>query len=211
MSAQHQRHKLIDRLLLLRLLSEFEPANRTALHKVLFFTELSSIQNNFCSPSFKYYRHKHGPYSTHLDNALDDLDEAGWIRRPTLQMTERGTEVTDMFWDDIAATPDNREVTSIMYRMGNKYGSMNSDQVKEEAYEVSLNPVDDSISEAKKVRELPKSTDILDPLRQVVHPREFEISSDTLEQLHYLLNVTEKDIERMNQRASGGAHEFFEL
>jgi uncharacterized protein YwgA len=193
------KEKIIDKLLLLHILSKYN-IGRTKLQKTVFFAEDSMNEKGIKSFNYHFFRYHYGEFSLELQVDYNQLEKNGLIaENRKLEITEEGKEVLQAASGLLAK---NKQIIDTIDSIA-QWASENSlERVKTVAY-------DRIERKGRTVRNLPQGFPILNKLDEQQAKLKFNLDDSWVETVDTLLNP--KEASSLKEAFTQKANKSFEV
>jgi len=148
-----------------------------AIQKLLFLTELEGRKENIKAAYYRFFRYKHGPFSTELSWNIAEFEKGALIDSENGELLDRGKYLLDYVLPEIKNSDLGADVIGIIAKTSEKWKNFRGWSIVKEVYKLKV-PVDDYSGKIVKIKDIPEKVDIIIPERS--HEREFNPFPDDL-------------------------------
>lgn len=160
---------------------------RTNLTKIVFKSELE-----IAAPTYRFYRHTYGPFSTTLHRDVESLNEVGFMQGEGL--TDRGGEVAKYLYKNLVKGRQWGQALMTLEASLMFLGPMTAAAASRWSHELVITPV--GASAPQRLHDIKLGTDLVAP-RRLAGWDPLPMPSDVTESLEYAMSLTAEDLERM--------------
>lgn len=153
------------------------PVTNVAIQKLLFLTELEGRKENVKAAYYRFYRFKHGPFSTELSWNIAEFETGGFIDSESGELLDRGKYLLDYVSPELNKSDLAGTVAGVIDRVSERWKTYRGWSIVKEVYKLQV-PVDGLGGQVVMVEDIPQKIDILVPDRS--HERDFEPFSKNL-------------------------------
>ncbi len=194
-----EKQKIIQRLLLLRILAQDENIwGNLKLQKQVFLNELALIKSNFGGLYYKYFRYQLGPFSADLAADFQWVANTGLAHKTTYKVTDRGQYLVDFVDGTIGDYKNNSQILKLIDKTTARYTPYDGQKLMKLVYQLALPPEDTPGTEVK-IEKMPTFMDILSPERHTFKC-EFQIPPSTLEDIKDELGYNEDQERKLKKK-----------
>jgi hypothetical protein len=195
MTRRNESDRAVDAVWLLHFLRGASPIlGRTKVQKVAFLVQLRLRDLGLKGPHFKFFRFTNGPFSRHLWDTFDELAEAGFVKRQTFELTQRGQFLHELALAVLKDVPDSLRALEASERVLRGCRKYTGQQLMERVYDLKVAP-DEAPDRPVKIRDMPTFLDILCP------PPGSGLPTEAVQLIQDELRLTDAELEAARRRA----------
>lgn len=202
---ERARAEVLNQALLLYAIgSAGRPLNKTQIQKMVFHAETVLRDKKLATPSYRFIRWGHGPWSKDIYDDRDALIARGavaehnfsWSKgvEVTSEITKHGRTILEAVVAELEHVDGWKDMKAALENAAAFVRTKNASDVREWSHDLELVP-DDSDGVSAKIHDMPDLTVILNP-KSWGDSRAFDL--DTLENLAYTMSMSPQDLEEID-------------
>jgi hypothetical protein len=181
-----------NKIALLMICDEAHRVNKSAvtnvvIQKSVFLTELNGRSKDLKAAYYRFFRYKHGPFSTSLSWDIAEFEKGDFIDSESGELLDRARYLLDYVLPEIEPNEVFKTVRDVIIRTAEQWKAYRGWEIVSKVYELKV-PVDSLNGQQMRVSDIPMKTDILIPERS--EARELQpLPEDLLDDIYSELNI----------------------